>query len=111
MKKIAVIFILMLCMPLIASCSNDSNSTPSPDKNKTVYIPEMHISYTLDGAVDTVVPIEAGNASWTYDNGDGTRTAVEQDSLHPLDAVGKMPEIEKTSDLKSIEITFTSTPI
>lgn len=30
-----------------------------------------------------------GAASWSYDNGDGTQTAFEADSLHPLDEAAR----------------------
>ena len=38
---------------------------------------------------DTSVEALRGAASWSYDNSDGTQTAFEADSLHPLDEAAR----------------------
>jgi len=46
--------------------------------------PTLTIS-TLDSSIEAL----RGTTSWLYDNGDGTQTGIESDSMHPLDSSSK----------------------
>ena len=54
---------------------------------------------TLDSSIEAL----RGTTSWFYDNGDGTQTGIESDSMHPLDINSKehMPTLLITPTLNS----------
>jgi hypothetical protein len=75
-------------------------------KNKVPYLQLRYMTredyYNLNALL--------GTYSWSFENEDGITTAIESDSAHPLDSVGQMPEIEKTDDMRIIELKFLIPP-
>ena len=67
-------------------------------------IPKMQLEYTVDGKTEKM-SVNHGTASWQTIYG-----GIQSDSLHPLDAVGDIPEIKKIDGLKEIKINFSSKP-
>lgn len=67
-------------------------------------VPTMKLQYTVEGKTEKV-SVKHGTSSWN--NIFGSR---QSDSLHPLDSVGRMQEIEKTDDIKELHIEFSSPP-
>ncbi len=49
-----------------------------------------------------------GTSSWWYDNGDGTQTSIEADSLHPLNAQELMPILP--TDAERVTLDFPTLP-
>ena len=67
-------------------------------------VPKMQLEYTVDGKTEKM-SVNHGTASWQTIYG-----GIQSDSLHPLDAVGVIPEIKKIDGLKEIKINFSSKP-
>lgn len=111
MKKI--IFILLSIM-LLSGCQSNPNSTKpqtfsyNPEQYTTENIGEDENHYLVQSPSDLEKPVSEsilteppiltistlngsvealrGTTSWLYDNGDGTWTGIESDSMHPLDS-------------------------
>ena len=67
-------------------------------------IPSLQLEYIEDDRTEIVI-IDHGTASWSYkDHG------IESDALHPLDAVGSIPEILNKEEQLEIKLKFSSQP-
>ncbi len=58
---------------------------------------------------DNSIQAWQGTASWNYDNGDGTWTGINSDSMHPLDAKGELPVLP-VSDVREARLQFAVYP-
>lgn len=81
MKRYIALFFSLICIITVAGCSNATAIGNQPILTEP---PKLTIS-TLDNSIEAL----RGTTSWLYDNGDGTQTGIESDSMHPLDSNSK----------------------
>lgn len=93
MKPYAALLFLLVCSLSLAGCQTEPSGDPPTGPAVTEEEPPREPDVVLqEPPALTVIfgeeSIEAlrGTSSWMYDNGDGTFTGIEADSMHPLQA-------------------------
>ena len=84
MKRYAAMLFSLVYIVVLTGCNNSpaiSNHEPVPIFTEP---PTLTVN-TLDSSIEAL----RGTTSWFYDNGDGTQTGIESDSMHPLDSNSK----------------------
>lgn len=81
MKRYIMLFLSLICIVTVAGCNN----VPAIGNQPILTEPPTLTISTSDSSMEAL----RGTTSWFYDNGDGTRTGIESDSMHPLDSNSK----------------------
>lgn len=87
MKKIIICAMALCVLMVLFGCTPYDNEQTS---DGTLKAPPV---LTVINGKESIEALK-GTYSLTYNNGDGTATSVEADSLHPLQARELMPELE-----------------
>ena len=71
--------------------------------------PLLYLIYVKDGNARKL-ELKSGSFNWMYDNGDGTKQGSIADAPHPLDLIGKVPEIQWETGILTVELQFQAEP-
>lgn len=72
--------------------------------------PLLYLINKKDGNVQKL-EMKPGSFNWMYDNEDGTKQGGIADAPHPLDLIGKVPEIQWETGVLTAELQFQTEPI
>lgn len=104
MKRFIALFLSLICIVMVVGCNNVPDTSNQLENTSKIELasssipiltePPTLIISTLGSSIEAL----RGTTSWFYDNGDGTQTGIESDSMHPLDSNSKeyMPTLLMT---------------
>lgn len=128
-RMFVVCIILVILMTALAGCKkqesingeNESNVNETMERETAVKetgtgslenlreAPLLYLIYEKDGNTQKL-ELKSGSFNWMYDNGDGTKQGGIADAPHPLDLIGKVPEIQWESGILTVELKFRAEP-